>query len=112
MGDDSTRAATDLDRGEDDEGAWDADGTSSRGGRGGRGGSGGSGGSGHLSSPGMGAWDGRRLGTPKGRRLLALADGTLRSPLVPRPWPELNALHALLGGLAVLSGALLALHAR
>ena len=32
------------------------------------------------------------------RPLLALWDGTLRRPLTPRPWHDLNALHALLGG--------------
>lgn len=42
---------------------------------------------------------------PPSRRMLALADATLRRPLRPRPWPDLNALQALLGGLALLSGA-------
>lgn len=59
-----------------------------------------------------GAAGARRLGAeptaPAARaargRLLALADGTLGSPLSPRPWAELNALYALLGGLSVLSG--------
>jgi len=37
-------------------------------------------------------------------RRLALADATYESPLAPRPWPQLNALHAALGGLAELAG--------
>ncbi|KAL1523032.1 hypothetical protein AB1Y20_017994 [Prymnesium parvum] len=40
---------------------------------------------------------------PASRRILALADGTLRHPLRPRPWSELNALQAVLGSLAVLA---------
>ncbi|EOD37892.1 hypothetical protein EMIHUDRAFT_224863 [Emiliania huxleyi CCMP1516] len=36
--------------------------------------------------------------------MLALADATYESPLAPRPWPQLNALHAALGGLAELAG--------
>ena len=38
------------------------------------------------------------------RPLIALAGATLEAPLKPRPWPELNALQLLLGGLARLSG--------
>ena len=40
---------------------------------------------------------------PRRRPLLALARGSYAAPLPPRPWARLNALHALLGGLAVLS---------
>ena len=41
------------------------------------------------------------LGAP--RRLIALERGSYGAPLTPRPWAQLNALHALLGGLARLS---------
>ena len=41
---------------------------------------------------------------PGRRRLLALEPGTFDEPLRPRPWQELNALHAALGGLALLAG--------
>jgi len=37
-------------------------------------------------------------------RRLALVDATYESPLAPRPWPQLNALHAALGALAELAG--------
>ena len=45
------------------------------------------------------------------RRLLALADSSIEAPMAPRPWPELNALYVLLGGLATLSGRALTLPA-
>lgn len=41
---------------------------------------------------------------PGRRKLLALEPGTFDEPLKPRPWQELNALHAALGGLALLAG--------
>ena len=43
--------------------------------------------------------------------LLGLVDATLESPMAPRPWPQLNALQALLGALAMLSERTLALPA-
>ena len=44
------------------------------------------------------SWDRR---TP--RRLLALTPGSLDEPMAPQPWGRLNALHALLGGLALMT---------
>ena len=44
-------------------------------------------------------------------RMLALAGATIEAAMAPRPWSQLNVLHALLGGLAVLSGRALALPA-
>ena len=41
------------------------------------------------------------------RRLLALYDGTYLNPLPSRSWARLNTVHAVLGGLAALSGRIL-----
>ena len=43
--------------------------------------------------------------------MLALDGATLEAAMLPRPWSELNTLHALLGGLARLSGRALVLPA-
>ena len=45
------------------------------------------------------------------RRVLALEGAIIDNAMTPRPWPQLNRLHALLGGLAVLTGRALALPA-
>ena len=45
------------------------------------------------------------------RRMLALDGATVEEAMAPRPWPQLNTLHALLGGLAKLSGRALVLPA-
>ena len=43
--------------------------------------------------------------------MLALDGATVEEAMAPRPWPQLNTLHALLGGLAKLSGRALVLPA-
>ena len=48
---------------------------------------------------------------PARQRIIALAGATIDDPLAPRPWPHLNALNALFGGLAVLSGRALVMPA-
>ena len=51
------------------------------------------------------------VSVPTRPRMIALAGATIESALAPRPWPELNVLNALLGGLAVLSDRALVLPA-
>ena len=43
--------------------------------------------------------------------MIALDGATIEAAMAPQPWPQLNTLHALLGGLAVLSNRALALPA-
>ena len=46
-----------------------------------------------------------------GSGLVGLVDGQASQPLPPQPWESLNAVHAVLGGLATLTGRALAMPA-
>ena len=52
-----------------------------------------------------------RLSSSGGPRLLALSGATIEEAMPPQPWPQMNAIQSLLGGLAVLSGRRLVLPA-